>query len=174
MNQQYPCPVFQLSTFNFQFTVRIGGLEPPPLSGQDPKSCAATNYAISAWAKNRAKIHIFSDIQQINLPTRTYTTGHQPNKTATPPQQKQAPHCNSALPTPPLLRHHPSAIPSPRHRHPLPTPSVPAPTPLRLKTVKQPVNSRSGDGGGTERSGSKNIFRQSTWRIAFFFVPLQS
>ena len=30
-------------------SVRIGGLEPPRLSSPDPKSGAATNYAISAW-----------------------------------------------------------------------------------------------------------------------------
>ena len=62
--------------------VRIGGLEPPLLSEQDPKSCAATNYAISAYNisnhfvfnilranqaqnplyKTNAKIQIFFDI----------------------------------------------------------------------------------------------------------------
>ena len=35
------------------------GLEPPRLTAQDPKSCAATNYATSA-AKFRAKIPLFT------------------------------------------------------------------------------------------------------------------
>ena len=36
--------------------VRIGGLEPPRLSSPDPKSGAATNYAISAWEKRFANV----------------------------------------------------------------------------------------------------------------------
>jgi hypothetical protein len=35
------------------------GLEPPRLTAQDPKSCAATNYATPA-AKFRAKIPLFT------------------------------------------------------------------------------------------------------------------
>ena len=42
-------------TFHLSPDVRIGGLEPPLLSEQDPKSCAATNYAISAWLFFRAE-----------------------------------------------------------------------------------------------------------------------
>ena len=42
------------------------GLEPPRLTAQDPKSCAATNYATSARLpalKNRtAKLHFFSSL----------------------------------------------------------------------------------------------------------------
>ena len=41
----------------------------------------------------------------------------------------------------------------PRCRHPC-TPSEAPPSPLRQKTVKQPVNSRSGYGAGTERRRS--------------------
>ena len=39
--------------------VRMKGLEPPRLTAQDPKSCAATNYATSA-AKFCAKIPLFN------------------------------------------------------------------------------------------------------------------
>ena len=45
--------------------VRMKGLEPPRLTAQDPKSCAATNYATSAWNNriarfsNRRKFIIF-------------------------------------------------------------------------------------------------------------------
>ena len=35
--------------------VRIGGLEPPLREELDPKSSAATNYAISAWWKSGCK-----------------------------------------------------------------------------------------------------------------------
>ena len=35
--------------FPFFIVVRINGLEPLRLSPLDPKSSAATNYAISAW-----------------------------------------------------------------------------------------------------------------------------
>jgi hypothetical protein len=35
------------------------GLEPPRLTAQDPKSCAATNYATSAF-EIRAKIPFFN------------------------------------------------------------------------------------------------------------------
>ena len=45
--------------------MRIGGLEPPLLSEQDPKSCAATNYAISAWAEKSCKdTHFFSNSEE--------------------------------------------------------------------------------------------------------------
>jgi hypothetical protein len=41
------------------------GLEPPRPKAQDPKSCAATNYATSAWRispyKKDCKVTIFSD-----------------------------------------------------------------------------------------------------------------
>ena len=43
------------------FKVRIGGLEPPLLSEPDPKSDAATNYAISAKGEKSCKdTHFFS------------------------------------------------------------------------------------------------------------------
>ena len=45
--------------------VRINGLEPLRLSPLDPKSSAATNYAISAFssaAKAGAKVHLFFQI----------------------------------------------------------------------------------------------------------------
>ena len=29
--------------------VRLEGVEPPPLSGQDPKSCASASFAIAAY-----------------------------------------------------------------------------------------------------------------------------
>lgn len=43
-----PFGTFNFPLLTFNYIVRIGGLEPPPLAGQDPKSCAAANYAISA------------------------------------------------------------------------------------------------------------------------------
>ena len=30
-------------------SVRLEGVEPPPLSGQDPKSCASASFAIAAY-----------------------------------------------------------------------------------------------------------------------------
>jgi hypothetical protein len=41
------------------------GLEPPRLSTQDPKSCAATNYATSALLKTGAKVFIFWFLRNI-------------------------------------------------------------------------------------------------------------
>ena len=39
-------------SFGYPECVRMKGLEPPRLSAQDPKSCAATNYATSAYPDN--------------------------------------------------------------------------------------------------------------------------
>lgn len=43
--------------------VRIGGLEPPLREELDPKSSAATNYAISAGWKAGAKIQFFFQVK---------------------------------------------------------------------------------------------------------------
>ncbi len=59
-----------------------------------------------------------------------------------------------------------------RQPEPLRPRSDPAPSPLRPKTVKQPVNSRSGDGGGTERGRSekeKKTPSNISFRILFAF-----
>ncbi len=47
-------------------SVRMKGLEPPRPKAQDPKSCAATNYATSAvpWVKRTAKIQTSDKIFQ--------------------------------------------------------------------------------------------------------------
>ena len=48
------------------FSVRMKGLEPPRPEAQDPKSCAATNYATSAGIFFRiAKIQFFNLLQPI-------------------------------------------------------------------------------------------------------------
>ena len=44
------CTDFHQSDF---LTLRREGLEPPPLAGQDPKSCASANFATAAQLKNQ-------------------------------------------------------------------------------------------------------------------------